>query len=67
MPLPEPLTSRELDVLRLLQSSSSLNALADELFVSPNTVKTHVQAVYRKLGATSRSEAVDIGRRRALI
>ena len=65
--LPEPLTSRELDVLRLLQSSSSLNALADELFVSPNTVKTHVQAVYRKLGATSRSEAVDIGRRRALI
>jgi LuxR family maltose regulon positive regulatory protein len=65
--LTEPLTPRELDVLRLLQSTSSLSSLATELFLSPNTVKTHVKAVYRKLGATSRTEAVAIGRRRSLI
>jgi LuxR family maltose regulon positive regulatory protein len=61
------LTRRELDVLRLLQTSMSLPALAADLFVSPNTLKTHVQAVHRKLGATSRGEAVRIARQRSLI
>lgn len=62
-----PLTPRELEILRLLQSPVSLSALADDLYVSPNTVKTHVRAVYRKLGATTRSEAVQIARQRSLI
>ncbi|MCW2803359.1 MAG: pknK 2 [Propionibacteriaceae bacterium] len=66
-PIEEPLTGREVDVLRLLQGSMSLAQIASELFLSRNTVKTHAKAIYRKLGATSRSEAVRIGRRRSLI
>jgi LuxR family maltose regulon positive regulatory protein len=63
----EPLTRREADVLRLLQSSMNLTEIAAQLYLSRNTVKTHAQAVYRKLGARSRSEAVLIGRRHSLI
>lgn len=63
----EVLTDRELDVLRLLQGSLSLNEIAGELFISGNTVKTHAKAVYRKLGASSRSEAVSIARGRLLV
>ena len=61
--LGEPLTGRERDVLRLLQGPLSLGEIARELHLSFNTVKTHTQAVYRKLGAHSRPEAVSIGRR----
>jgi LuxR family transcriptional regulator, maltose regulon positive regulatory protein len=63
----EPLTDREVDVLRLLQGPTNLSEIASQLYLSRNTVKTHANAVYRELGATSRSEAVSIGRRRALI
>ena len=63
----EPLTGRELDVLRLLQGSLSLTEIAAELYVSPNTVKTHTQSLYRKLGARSRTEALQLGRQRSLI
>jgi LuxR family maltose regulon positive regulatory protein len=61
------LTERELDVLRLLQGSLSLNEIANELFISGNTVKTHAKAVYRKLGVSSRSEAVRMARGRLLV
>lgn len=61
------LTGRELDVLRLLQGTLSLKQIAGELYLSSNTVKTHSRAVYRKLGAHTRSEAVRIGRRQQLI
>jgi LuxR family transcriptional regulator, maltose regulon positive regulatory protein len=63
----EPLTGREVDVLRLLQGSMTLRQMASAMFVSVNTVKTHAQAVYRKLGARSRREAVRIARQRGLI
>lgn len=63
----EPLTTREIDVLRLLRSRLSLSEIAGELYLTRNTVKTHARAVYRKLGATSRAEAVRLGHRRALI
>ena len=63
----EPLTAREVDVLRLLRSGLSLSEIGGELYLSRNTVKTHARAVYRKLGASSRSEAVRLGQRRALI
>jgi len=62
----EPLTSREIDVLRLLQGSLSLSEIASELYVSTNTVKTHTQSLYRKLGASSRTEAVRIAQKRLL-
>ena len=65
--LNEPLTGRELDVLRLLQGSLSLHEIAVELYLSSNTVKTHARSVYRKLGAHSRDEAVRIARRQSLI
>jgi LuxR family transcriptional regulator, maltose regulon positive regulatory protein len=52
------LTPAELRVLQLLPTHLSLAAIARRLYVSPNTVKTHAQAVYRKLDASSRGEAV---------
>jgi LuxR family transcriptional regulator, maltose regulon positive regulatory protein len=45
----------------------SLTEIAGELYVSPNTVKTHTQSLYRKLGARSRTEALQLGRQRSLI
>jgi LuxR family maltose regulon positive regulatory protein len=63
----EPLTDREGEVLRYLQSSLSLSEIAADLYLSRNTVKTHARAVYRKLGARSRAEAIRIGQQRSLI
>ncbi|MCP2635560.1 LuxR C-terminal-related transcriptional regulator [Microbacterium sp. HD4P20] len=53
-----PLTERELIVLRALPSGKPLTAIATELGVSPNTVKSQVKSVYRKLGVGGREEAV---------
>lgn len=52
------LTTAELRVLQLLPTHLSYPDIARRLFVSPNTVKTHARAVYRKLDASSRAEAV---------
>jgi LuxR family maltose regulon positive regulatory protein len=52
------LTKAELRVLRFLPTHYSFQEIAQRLHVSSNTVKTHVHAVYRKLDASSRSEAV---------
>ncbi len=56
--LVEPLSSRELDVLRLLRSELSGPDIARELVVSLNTVRTHTKNVYTKLGVSNRREAV---------
>ena len=48
--LPDDLTERQIRVLRLLRGSMTLTEIATELSLSPNTVKTHTQAIYRKLG-----------------
>ncbi|MEW2377474.1 LuxR C-terminal-related transcriptional regulator [Micromonospora sp. NPDC047812] len=56
--LDEPLTERELTILRYLQSILSNVEIAAELSLSVNTVKTHVRNIYRKLDATRRREAV---------
>jgi LuxR family maltose regulon positive regulatory protein len=53
-----PLTAAELRVLRLLPSHLSLGQIAGELFVTRNTIKSQVLAVYRKLEVSSRDEAV---------
>lgn len=53
-----PLTGAERRVLELLDTHHSLAVIADQLYVSRNTVKTHLHAVYRKLGVTSRADAV---------
>ena len=52
------LTTAELRVLQFLPSHLSFPEIAERLYVSPNTVKTHARAVYRKLDASSRGEAV---------
>ena len=57
----EPLTDRELAVLQLLPSMMSNEEIATELFVSVNTVKVHLKSLYRKLGVSSRREAVMAG------
>jgi LuxR family maltose regulon positive regulatory protein len=56
--MPEPLTQRELTILRFLATSMSTMEIADELCLSVNTVKTHLAAIYRKLPASRRREAV---------
>ncbi len=56
--LPEPLTQRELTILRFLATSMSTVEIADELCLSVNTVKTHLAAIYRKLPANRRRDAV---------
>jgi len=63
----EPLTDRELTILRLLPAPSTLRELASALFVTPNTLKTHLRAIYRKLGVESRQEAVIRAHDRGLI
>jgi len=55
------LTDRELAVLQLLPSMMSNEQIARELFVSVNTVKVHLKSLYRKLGVSSRREAVMAG------
>jgi LuxR family maltose regulon positive regulatory protein len=57
-PLVEPLSERELDVLRLLASDLGGPDIARELVVSLNTVRSHTKNIYAKLGVNSRREAV---------
>jgi LuxR family maltose regulon positive regulatory protein len=60
----EPLSDSEIRVLRYLPTNLSTPEIANELYVSPNTVKTHVRNLYAKLGTHRRAEAV--ARARAL-
>lgn len=65
---PAPLlTPRELEILRALGDGLSNKAVARLLGISAHTVKFHLEAVFAKLGATSRAEAVVKGLRRGLI
>ncbi len=61
--LVEPLTNRELDVLRLMAQGLKYKEIAARLFVSLNTVRFHVKAIYGKLDANNRTKAVEIARR----
>lgn len=62
-----PLTAREINVLRYLASTLTTKEIAQKLYVSVNTVKTHQRAIYQKLGATDRRAAVAHGRELGLI
>ncbi|MEI6400687.1 MAG: LuxR C-terminal-related transcriptional regulator [Actinomycetota bacterium] len=64
---PSSLTTAELRVLQYLPTHLSVGEIAERLYLSRNTVKTHTVAIYRKLGTTSRSGAVDIARTAGLI
>jgi len=63
----EPLTARELEVLRLLAGGTSTSSAAESLGISTATLRAHVQAVLRKLGAHSRLEAVAEAARLGLV
>jgi DNA-binding NarL/FixJ family response regulator len=58
------LTPRQSEVLRLLEHGRSTRQIAEELHLSPETVRNHVRAVLRALGVHSRLEAVALARRR---
>jgi LuxR family maltose regulon positive regulatory protein len=61
--LVEPLTERELDVVRFLPSRLTVREIAGELYISQNTLKFHLKVIYRKLGVNSRAEASEVARR----
>jgi LuxR family maltose regulon positive regulatory protein len=61
------LTTRELELLTELPSMRTAEEIATSLYVSVNTVKTHMRGIYRKLGVSNRRQAVVLARRRGLI
>ena len=63
----EPLSERELDVLRRLASEATIPDIAGEMHIAVSTLRTHVRNIYGKLGVHSRFEAVTEGRRHGLI
>jgi DNA-binding NarL/FixJ family response regulator len=66
-PLPVDLTARELEILRLVAAGSSNSRIANELFVTEQTVKFHLSNVYRKLGASNRTQASHIAHTHGLL
>lgn len=54
-------------MLRLLQGTLSRRKIGQELFLSANTIKTHARAIYRKLGVSTRQEAVERGREMGIL
>ncbi len=66
-PLDEPLTETEARVLRYLPTNLSKREIADELYVSVHTVRTHIKHLYAKLDVHSRGEAVEQARDFGLI
>lgn len=61
------ITPRELEILGLIASGLSNREIADRLFVSENTVKTHSTRLFDKLGARRRTQAVQLGKQAQLI
>lgn len=61
------LTPRELEILELIASGLSNREIAERLFVSENTVKTHSSRLFDKLSAKRRTQAVQIGKEMGLI
>ena len=63
----EQLSEREREVLRLASSMLSTEEIAESMYLSVNTVKTHFKSIFRKLGATRRGEAVRRAKKLGLI
>lgn len=66
-PIATPLTAREIEVLRLMAEGISTSRMADSMFISVTTVRTHVQNILRKLEVHSKLEAVSLALRNHLI
>jgi DNA-binding NarL/FixJ family response regulator len=63
----DSLTAREIEVLQLLAFGHTNRDIAEKLFISPDTVKTHLEHIFEKLGASDRTAAVAEALRRRLI
>ena len=61
------LTVKEIRLLQLLSEGHSNKVLADKVFVSQSTVRTHLRHIYAKLGASNRTHTVALGRQQGLI
>jgi len=61
------LTPRELEILEILPTGDTVTEIAARLFLSVSTVKTHLAAIYRKLGASNRVQAINAARRAGLL
>ncbi len=66
-PAATTLSRRELEILLELPNLRTVEEIADSMFLSVNTVKTHLRSVYRKLGVSSRRDAVAVARRTGLL
>jgi DNA-binding CsgD family transcriptional regulator len=66
-PLPDELSAREVDVLRLLATGRSNREIGEELYISGHTVANHVRSILRKTGAANRTEAAGYAYRHALL
>jgi LuxR family maltose regulon positive regulatory protein len=58
----EPLTAREIEVLRAIAKGQTYDEIAAGLVVSINTVRTHIKSIYGKLGVNNRTEAIATAR-----
>ncbi|MBN2386063.1 MAG: hypothetical protein JXB85_03525 [Anaerolineales bacterium] len=65
--LVEPLSGRELEVLRMLESSLDMNEIARQLYIAVSTVRTHAKKIYAKLGVNRRMEAIHRARELGLL
>ena len=63
----EPLTNREIDVLRHVTGGNRNRDIAERLFISEETVKVHIKHIMEKLGASDRTHAIAIAARRGFI
>jgi LuxR family maltose regulon positive regulatory protein len=63
----EPLTERELDVLRLMAEGMKYEEIAERLYISLNTVRSHVKAVYGKFGVDNRTKAIEAARQMRIL
>jgi LuxR family maltose regulon positive regulatory protein len=63
----EPLSEREREVLQHVSAMESTAEIASEMYISVNTVKTHLKSIYRKLAVTHRGEAVRRARKLGLL
>ena len=66
-PLVDPLSERELEVLRFVAAGLSNPEIAEQLYVSVNTVKAHAKSIYRKLDVHNRTQAVNRARELELL
>jgi LuxR family maltose regulon positive regulatory protein len=58
----EPLTTRELEVLKLIEAGCSNQDISEQLVISITTVKRHISNIYTKLGVESRTQAIALGK-----